>query len=514
MFLTIALSLLSFVPADSLAHQLVVGSYTQTGNPGIEVFDVSLQSGKSRKAYDLKVPAASFQHISADGQYLFSITEEAGGKSAVSSFVKNASGQFEKINSSLTVSPGPCYVLYREASKTLYLANYSGGSISIFKTFEGRISPIVQLIQYTGSSVHPSRQKQPHAHMAILSPDQNYLYVNDLGTDKIYQHKIFADGTLDEKFTATTVPAGQGPRHLIFNKAGTNAYLITELKGQVDVFKVSDNQLNLVQTLDADTAKSPDKGSADIHLSPNEKWLISSNRISTNELTIFAVQADGLLKKVKHMTVARKPRNFNFDPTGHFVYVASQDDHKVEVYSFNDQTGELTNTHQDLLVQAPVSLHFIEKEIDAEAQVKALKIGLKAPTTPMANYIKCVISGKMVYLSGHIPDKPEGGQVVGKLGKELNVEQGQAAARLVGINLLSTLKANIGDLNRVKKIVKVNGFVNSESNFTQQPVVMNGFSNLMVEVFGERGRHSRSAIGVNVLPNNVAVEIDMVVELK
>lgn len=514
MFLSIALSLLSFAQGDSLTHQLVIGSYTQTGNPGIEVFDISLRSGQSRKAYDLQTPAASFQHISADGQYLFSITEESGGKSAVCSFVKNAKGQFEKLNSSLTTSPNPCFILYREASKTLYVANYSGGSLSIFKTFEGRISPISQFIQYTGSSVNPNRQKEPHAHMTILSPDQNYLFVNDLGTDKIYQHKIFADGTVEEKYTSTTVPAGQGPRHLIFNKAGSHAYLITELKGQVDVFKVSNNSLNLVQTLDADTAKSPDKGSADIHLSPNEKWLISSNRISSNELTIFAVQADGLLKKIKHLTVARKPRNFNFDPTGRFVYVASQDDHKVEIYSFNDQTGELTNTHQDILVKAPVSLHFIEKEIDAEAQIKTLKIGLKAPAPAMANYIKCVISGNMVYLSGHIPDKPEGGQVVGKLGKELSVEQGQAAARLVGIHLLSTLKANIGDLNRVKKIIKVNGFVNSESNFTQQPAVMNGFSNLMVEVFGERGRHTRSAIGVNVLPNNVAVEIDMVVELK
>jgi len=514
MFLSIALSFLSFAPADSLTHQLVIGSYTQTGNPGIEVFDISLQSGKSRKAYDLQAPAASFQHISADGQYLFSTTEESGGKSAVSSFAKNTKGQFEKLNSSLTTSPGPCFILYREASKTLYVANYSGGSLSVFKTFEGRISPISQLIQYTGTSVNPSRQKEPHAHMTILSPDQNYLYVNDLGTDKIYQHKIFADGTVDEKFTSTTVPAGQGPRHLIFNKAGSHAYLITELKGQVDVFKVSNNQLNLIQTLDADTAKSPDKGSADIHLSPNEKWLISSNRISSNELTIFAVQADGLLKKVKHLTVARKPRNFNFDPTGHFVFVASQDDHKVEVYSFNDQTGELTNTHQDIMVKAPVSLHFMEKEIDAEEQIKTLKIGLKTPSPAIANYIKCVISGNMVYLSGHIPDKPEGGQIVGKLGKELTLEQGQAAARLVGINLLSTLKANIGDLNRVKRILKVNGFVNSEPTFTQQPAVMNGFSNLMVEIFGERGRHTRSAIGVNVLPNNVAVEIDMVVELK
>lgn len=514
MFLTIALSLFSFAQADSLTHQLIVGSYTQSGNTGIEIFDISLKTGQSKKAYDLPTPAASFQHISADGQYLFSITEESGGKSAVSSYVKNSKGQFERINSSLTTSPGPCFILYREASKTLYVANYAGGSLSVFKTFEGRISPISQFIQYVGTSINPTRQKESHAHMTILSHDQNYLFVNDLGTDKIYRHKIFADGTVEEKFTATTVPEGQGPRHLIFNKAGNYAYLITELKGQVDVFKVTDNQLDLVQTLDADTAKSTVKGSADIHLSPNEKWLISSNRVSSSELTIFAVQSDGLLKKIKHQTVARKPRNFNFDPTGQFVFVASQDDDKVEIYSFNDLTGELSNTHQDIKVKAPVSLHFLEKEIDAEAQIKTLKIELKAPTPAMANYIKCVISGKMVYLSGHIPDKPEGGQVLGKLGKGLSVEQGQAAARLVGINLLSTLKANIGDLNRVKRILKVNGFVNSDNNFTQQPAVMNGFSNLMVEIFGERGRHARSAIGVNVLPNNVAVEIDMVVELK
>ena len=128
--------------------------------------------------------------------------------------------------------------------------------------------------------------------------------------------------------------------------------------------------------------------------------------------------------------------------------------------------------------------------------------------------MKYVQVGNTVYLSGHGPDKPEGGQVFGKLGKDLSIEQGQAAARLTGISLISTLRGYIGDLNRVKRIVKVVGLVNCTPEFAQQPQVMNGCSNLLVEVFGDRGRHARTSVGVNALPNNIAVEIEMIVELK
>jgi enamine deaminase RidA (YjgF/YER057c/UK114 family) len=117
-------------------------------------------------------------------------------------------------------------------------------------------------------------------------------------------------------------------------------------------------------------------------------------------------------------------------------------------------------------------------------------------------------------LSGHGPDKPGGGQVFGKVGKDLTLEEGAAAARLTGISLVSTLKGYIGDLNKVKRVVKLVGFVNCESNFTQQPMVINGCSNLMVEIFGERGKHARTSVGTNALPNNIPVEIEMIIELK
>ena len=160
------------------------------------------------------------------------------------------------------------------------------------------------------------------------------------------------------------------------------------------------------------------------------------------------------------------------------------------------------------------SVNAQQTKTDPEARIKELGIQLIKPTPPIANYVKAVRMGNLVYLSGHGPDKPEGGVVTGKVGSDLTLEQGRDAARLAGISLLSTLKAEIGDLNKVKRIVKVMGMVNSVPTFDKHPAVINGFSDLMVDVFGENGKHARSAVGMASLPNNIAVEIEMIVELK
>lgn len=503
--------------ADTNHYQLVVGSYTSRGNPGIEVYDVNSVTAKTALLYKVKNANASYQTFSADYAYMFSVAEEGKGKASVSAYHLNNAGQYELTNTTPNVGEGPCFVLYREASQTVYAANYSGGSLSVFKTIKGSLLPIVQHIKYTGSSIDKDRQTSSHAHNVVLSPDQNYLYVTDLGADKIHQHKIYADGTVDEKYNSISIDAGNGPRHMVFNKNGSMAYLISEMRGVVDVFRVTNNQFEKVQTVVADTSSSPlSRGSADIHISPNARFLLTSNRVTSNELTVFEILPNGLLNKAGHQGVAKKPRNFSFDPTGKFVFVASQDDHKVQVFSFDDATGKLMDTHQDLMVDNPVCLNFLKMDVDVdpEVQLKLRNISLIPPTLPIANYVKYVQVGNLVYLSGHGPEKPGGGQVLGKVGKDLTVEEGQAAARITGISLLSTLKGYLGDLNKVKRVVKVLGLVNSTSEFTQQPLVMNGFSNLMVDVFGNRGKHSRSAVGTNSLPNNMAVEIEMIVELK
>jgi 6-phosphogluconolactonase (cycloisomerase 2 family)/enamine deaminase RidA (YjgF/YER057c/UK114 family) len=519
MFLSIVLSLHLFLfagIADTSHHDLYIGSYTKGGNPGIEVMEVNGDYSSVKPTYTIAQKDASYLTVTPDMKFLYAVSEQAGANGALSAFRSNAGGKFELLNSVPTVGGAPCFVAYREASKTLYTANYTGGSLTVFKTENGRLLPASQHIVYKGSSINKSRQEAPHAHNIVIAPDQNHLYVVDLGTDQIHQHRIFADGTVEEKAVPIPVKAGNGPRHMVFDKSGAHAYLINEMSGTVDVFTVQDGKFSLQQSLAADTAKAAVKGSADIHISPGGKWLLTSNRVTSNQLTVFSILADGSLQKHQHQEVGRHPRNFTFDPSGKYVLVASKDENRVQVFSFNEEDGSLSDTHRDIAVQSPVCLVFnpFAKEVDPEERIKSLNIQLIPPVAPIANYVKYVQTGNLVYLSGHGPDKPGGGQIYGKIGRDLTVEEGQAAARLTGISLISTLKGYIGDLNRVKRIVKVLGLVNSAEGFSQQPMVMNGFSNLMVEVFGDRGRHARSAVGVNALPNNIAVEIEMIVELK
>jgi len=151
---------------------------------------------------------------------------------------------------------------------------------------------------------------------------------------------------------------------------------------------------------------------------------------------------------------------------------------------------------------------------DPEGRLDELGIVLPEPTAPVANYVKAVRSGNLVFLSGHGPYRSDGTLVTGKLGRDLTIEEGYEAARLTGIALLSSLKREIGDLGRVQRIVKVFGMVNVDPSFTDMPKVINGCSDLMVEIFGERGRHARAAVGMASLPVGIAVEIDMVVEVE
>ncbi len=151
---------------------------------------------------------------------------------------------------------------------------------------------------------------------------------------------------------------------------------------------------------------------------------------------------------------------------------------------------------------------------DYEAKIKELGIELFKHDPPVANYVRAVQTGNLVFLAGHGPRKADGSYVTGKVGKDLSIEEGYQAARLVAIALLSSLKEEIGDLNKVKRIVKVKGMVNCPPDFTDQPKIINGCSDLLVDIFGENGKHARAAVGMGSLPINIAVEIEMVVELK
>ena len=157
---------------------------------------------------------------------------------------------------------------------------------------------------------------------------------------------------------------------------------------------------------------------------------------------------------------------------------------------------------------------FAQQTSDPEQRLKELNIQLGPMKQPIANYVKAVQAGNLLFLSGHIPDEVVGKKTRGKVGSQLSVEEGKEAARLTAISMLATIKAYVVDLNKVKRIVKVFGMVNADPSFTQHPTVINGCSDLMVEVFGEKGKHARSSVGMGSLPLDVAVEIEMVVELQ
>ena len=149
-----------------------------------------------------------------------------------------------------------------------------------------------------------------------------------------------------------------------------------------------------------------------------------------------------------------------------------------------------------------------------EENLKKSGIELPVPQKPVANYVNAVRTGNLIFLAGKGPSKPDGSLVTGKVGKDLTVQQGYEAARLTAINQLAVLKAELGSLNKVKRIVKVLGMVNCTEDFTDQPKVINGYSDLMVEIFGEKGKHARSAVGMYALPMNIAVEVEMIVEVE
>lgn len=339
---------------------MFVGSYTWKDNPGIQIYQYDKASGKTNFVRSIKAPNASYMVVTPEQKYMYVLSEEDRTGSVTSYTIDQLTGNLTLLNKQNILGDGPCYVSYHAPSKTVYTANYSSGSITVFKTnADGSLKPATQHIVYSGSSVNKSRQEKPHAHCAVVSPDNKYLYVSDLGTDIIHRHTILEDGSLSEKAVDFQVEPGNGPRHIVFNAKGTHGYSINEMKGTVDVFAVLKGDLKKIQTLITDTVQTKeDHGSGAIQLSPDGKWLLVSNRVTSDQVVVFAVQKNGTLNKKHHVEVTKKPRFFRFDESGKFVLVAGQDSDKLEVFSFNTLDGTM-KLQYTLDISVPVCIEFI-----------------------------------------------------------------------------------------------------------------------------------------------------------
>lgn len=167
-----------------------------------------------------------------------------------------------------------------------------------------------------------------------------------------------------------------------------------------------------------------------------------------------------------------------------------------------------------VFILATCAMPYLLMAQDAESRLKESGIVLIPPTSPVANYVNAIRVGNLLYLSGKGPRKADSTYVAGKIGKDLSIEQGYEAARLTAIGHIAVLKTELGSLNKVKRIVKVLGMVNCSEDFKDHPKIINGYSDMMVKIFGDKGKHARSAVGMSSLPFNMAVEIEVIVEIE
>ena len=341
---------------------LLVGSYATPEEEGIKVYAWDGEKGEAAYVSGLKgISNPSYQVVSADGERVYSVGEDDGLTSTAHalSFDK-VQGKLSLMNTQLTQGGAPCYINLSPNEDFVITANYMGGSISVLPTeTSGRLGENVSTFAFEGEGVLKERQSQPHLHCVEFTPDGKFLLANDLGTDKIHVFPLTSDGELDEKVTFdVALEAGSGPRHLCFSKDGRFAYLINELSGKVTALSYKGETLTPIQYIEADTVNA--KGSADIHLSPDGKFLYASNRLKADGIAIFSVnQETGMLTKAGYQLTGIHPRNFIITPDGRFLLVACRDINVIQIFSRDEKTGLLVDTGKTIETSKPVCLKFI-----------------------------------------------------------------------------------------------------------------------------------------------------------
>ncbi|MFV8367968.1 lactonase family protein [Flavobacterium sp. LB2R40] len=362
---TILLSIIALttMQAQKNKYNLLIGTYTKgCESKGIYVYDFDSKSGDfSFKNATEKVVNPSYLTVSKDNNFIYSVNEN-GTASTVSSFSYNpSSGKLNLINKQSSKGANPCYII--NDNKNVIVANYSGGNISVFgKNNDGSLDEAKQVIQHYGKGINVQRQEGPHVHMVYFSPDKKFVLSNDLGNDKVYSYAYNPDATSTvlELRDSVAVKSGSGPRHLTFSKDGKIVYLLQELNGGVTVFSYSKG---ILKKIDETTILPKDfKGSfsaADIHISPDGKFLYASNRGEANNITIFKILKSGkLVLKEQTSTLGKGPRNFAIDPTGNFLLVAHQYTNDIVIFKRNKTTGALVNTGKKIAMCSPVCLVF------------------------------------------------------------------------------------------------------------------------------------------------------------
>ncbi|MEP6746284.1 MAG: lactonase family protein [Bacteroidota bacterium] len=350
--------------AQNAATYLFVGTYTdQIPAKGIYVYKMNPASGTlTEVGTGEDVTNPSFLTIAPNGQYLYACTDtRMVVPGSISSFeIDSSTGHINFINKQSSDGANPVYLTVDKSNKFVIAGNYTEGNVAVFNiNSNGSIKPAVQTIQFTGNSINKERQEKAHIHSTVFSPNYEYVYLPDLGSDKIHVCKFNAGNskllTAMDNLTVKTVP-GSGPRHMVFHPNKKFAYCIEEMGGTVSVYSYSNGKLAPVQRIMSNAKNATEYSSADIHISPDGLFLYTSNRIE-NTISVFSINKDGKLKIVGHQsTMGDVPRNFTIDPAGNFLLVANQASNNIVVFKRNSKTGLLRKTGIQIRVPSPSCL--------------------------------------------------------------------------------------------------------------------------------------------------------------
>ncbi|NQW16668.1 MAG: lactonase family protein [Chloroflexi bacterium] len=354
--------------------KVFVGTYTRTGGDGVYVLDMDDETGELSHSSSVSgATNPSFVAIHPSGKYLYAVAEvgnqggEPGG-AAYAYSIDQDSAALTEINSQSTGSDGPCHLAVDATGKYLCVANYGGGAVTMFPlNDDGSLEPRSDFHQHTGRSVNQQRQRSEHAHSINLDPTNKWAFTPDLGMDKIMTYKLdLENGKLlpgDPAFTETT--HGEGPRHFDYHPNGELAFVINELGCTIVSYRFDSSAGTLTEIQSVTTLPDDWTGggntTADVHVSPDGRFVYGSNR-GHDSLAIYSVdQASGEMTYVGHQSTGGKtPRNFGIAPSGKILLAANQDSDNIVVFKRDVESGTLEPTGAEIDVPMPVCLKFFD----------------------------------------------------------------------------------------------------------------------------------------------------------
>ncbi|MEO7143646.1 MAG: lactonase family protein [Bryobacteraceae bacterium] len=355
-------------------YNMYVGTYTGPHSKGIYVFRYDTRSAEFTPlglAGEMVRP--SFLAVSSNDKFLYAVSELGNSGRThgyVYSFsIDSASGKLTFVNKQDSRGGGACHLVVDQTGKFLLLANYGSGSAAVFALSpDGGIGESTAFEQFSGTGPDRKRQRGPHAHSVVLSHDNRFLFVPDLGTDRIH---IFRFDAATGRLTPNqppfaTVDPGAGPRHLTFTPNGRFAYVVDEMGSSVTAFRYDAtagalNKLQAISTLPAGNTHEND--SAEIETDSGGRFVYASNR-RNDSIAVFSIaKASGKLTRIQvEPTRGRTPRNFTIDPTGKYLLAANQDSNNIVVFRIDRKTGKLSATGKVLEAPSPVCLTFVPAE--------------------------------------------------------------------------------------------------------------------------------------------------------